>query len=86
MVGPSEGGWPEVFAPSAISFAPNYVTPRELDRSGIEKILLDFRAAARRAREAGFDVVEIHAAHGYLIHEFFSPLSNRREDHYGGSF
>jgi len=86
VVSPSEGGWPDVFAPSAIPFAPNYLTPRALDRSGIEKILMDFRAAARRAREAGFDVVEIHAAHGYLIHEFFSPLSNYREDNYGGSF
>ena len=86
IVTPSEGGWTDVFAPSAIPFAPNYPTPGALDRPGIEQILRDFRAAARRAREAGFDVIEIHAAHGYLIHEFFSPLSNHREDSYGGSF
>jgi 2,4-dienoyl-CoA reductase-like NADH-dependent reductase (Old Yellow Enzyme family) len=86
MVTPSNGGWTEVFAPSAIPFAPNYPQPSALGQSGIDKIVRDFQAAARRAREAGFDVLEIHAAHGYLIHEFFSPLSNRREDRYGGPF
>jgi 2,4-dienoyl-CoA reductase-like NADH-dependent reductase (Old Yellow Enzyme family) len=60
--------------------------PRALDAEGIARIVAAFAAAARRAREAGFDVVEIHAAHGYLLHEFMSPISNTREDAYGGSF
>jgi 2,4-dienoyl-CoA reductase-like NADH-dependent reductase (Old Yellow Enzyme family) len=81
----SEGGWQPV-GPSAIPFAENYGTPAELDRAGIEKIVSDFTAATKRAVEAGFDVIEVHAAHGYLLHEFLSPLSNRRTDEYGGSF
>ncbi len=81
----SEGGW-IALAPSAIPFAANYPMPQALDRQGIEKVVADFAAAATRALEAGFRIVEIHAAHGYLIHEFLSPLSNRRTDLYGGSF
>jgi len=81
---PENGAWTPV-APSAIAFDAGYATPAALDAQGIQKIIVDFTAAARRAREAGFDVIEIHAAHGYLLHEFLSPLSNRRDDTYGGS-
>ncbi len=84
-VAASEGGWQPV-APSAIAFAPDYPMPAALDLSGIEAVVAGFRRAARRALEAGFDFVEIHAAHGYLLHEFLSPLSNLRTDNYGGSF
>ncbi len=83
---PEEGGWPDVVAPSAIPFAPNYPHPTALDKSGIQRTVEAFVAAARRARACGFDVVEIHAAHGYLLHSFLSPLSNQRGDEYGGSF
>lgn len=72
-------------APSAIAFSEKYRTPQELTASEIEKIVEAFGQAARRAVEAGFDTVEIHGAHGYLIHEFLSPLSNKRTDEYGGS-
>jgi 2,4-dienoyl-CoA reductase-like NADH-dependent reductase (Old Yellow Enzyme family) len=79
----SEGGWRSV-GPSTIAF-PHYDEPAELDAAGIEKVVADFVAAARRSLEAGFEVLEIHAAHGYLLHEFLSPLSNERTDEYGGS-
>lgn len=79
----SEGGW-EAFGPSAIAY-PGYAVPTELSRAGIEGIVAAFADAARRARAAGFDVLEVHAAHGYLLHEFLSPLSNTRTDEYGGS-
>src|SRR5438105_11747117 len=82
----SEGGWKNVMAPSAIAFTENYPMPRALTRDGIREIVAAFAAAARRACDAGFRVIEIHAAHGYLIHEFLSPLSNHRDDAYGGSF
>jgi 2,4-dienoyl-CoA reductase-like NADH-dependent reductase (Old Yellow Enzyme family) len=85
IVLPEHGGWQPV-APSAIPFAPDYALPRALDRAGIDGTIAAFRQAARRADRAGFDVVEIHAAHGYLLHEFLSPLSNQRTDAYGGSF
>ena len=81
----SKGGWVPV-APSAIPFAEGYATPAALDLSGIRAVVKAFADAARRACEAGFGVVEIHAAHGYLLHEFLSPLSNHRTDSYGGSF
>ena len=81
----SEGGWQPV-APSAIPFDDAYATPTALDRAGMDKIIADFTAATHRALAAGFDLVEVHAAHGYLLHEFLSPLSNHRTDEYGGSF
>jgi 2,4-dienoyl-CoA reductase-like NADH-dependent reductase (Old Yellow Enzyme family) len=80
----SEGGWQPV-APSAIRFDEAYPIPSAIDRADMDKIVADFTAAAYRALAAGFDVVEIHAAHGYLLHEFLSPLSNHRTDEYGGS-
>ena len=78
-----EGGWGPV-APSAIAF-PGYATPRALTADELPGIVADFAAGARRALDAGFELVEIHAAHGYLLHEFLSPLSNERDDEYGGS-
>lgn len=83
-VPPSEGGWPTV-APSAIAFG-RYAVPLALDGEGLAKVVDDFEAAARRAVGAGFEVLEVHAAHGYLLHQFLSPLSNARTDSYGGSF
>lgn len=80
-----EGGWLTV-APSALPFNPGDTIPAELDEEGIAKVISDFRSAAVRALKAGFTLVEIHAAHGYLLHEFLSPLSNHRTDKYGGSF
>ena len=83
---PEEGGWRPVWAPSAIAFGRSSPVPRALDKDGIAAVVRAFASAARRAREAGFRVVEVHAAHGYLLHEFLSPLSNRRDDRWGGSF
>ena len=79
------GGWTTV-APSAIAFYPDDNSPQSLDAAGIKKVIADFKTAAERAVMAGYKVVEIHAAHGYLIHQFLSPLSNQRTDDYGGSF
>ncbi|WP_201979668.1 NADH:flavin oxidoreductase/NADH oxidase [Hymenobacter rubidus] len=81
----SAGGWP-VVGPSEVAFADNYPRPAALDLAGIQKVIADFRAAAQRALAAGYQVIELHAAHGYLLHEFLSPLSNQRTDAYGGSF
>jgi 2,4-dienoyl-CoA reductase-like NADH-dependent reductase (Old Yellow Enzyme family) len=83
---PGEGGWQNVMAPSAVRFAENYAPPVPLDLAGIQTITRAFAKATERALEAGFDLVELHAAHGYLLHEFLSPLSNQRTDQYGGSF
>ncbi|SFC31542.1 NADPH dehydrogenase NamA [Spirosoma endophyticum] len=80
-----EGGWQTV-APSAIPFHEGGPEPLSLTDEGLEKVRADFEAAATRALEAGFQVIEIHAAHGYLLHQFLSPLSNQRSDSYGGSF
>lgn len=79
------GGWQTV-APSGIPFIQNDRIPVSLDKAGISKVISDFAAAAGRALIAGFNVIEIHSAHGYLLHEFLSPLSNQRNDEYGGSF
>ena len=85
LLGAAEGGWtPD--APSALAFSPRYAVPRELDQAGIDRVVAAFAQAAVRAVKAGFDLVEIHAAHGYLLHEFLSPLANQRTDAYGGSF
>lgn len=81
----NEGGW-QTFAPSAVPFSDSYPKPQALDLAGIDKVVADFAAAAQRAWKAGFKVIEIHAAHGYLVHQFLSPLSNHRTDEYGGSF
>jgi 2,4-dienoyl-CoA reductase-like NADH-dependent reductase (Old Yellow Enzyme family) len=83
LVLPEEGGWQPV-GPSTIAFAPHYAVPAALDKAGIDAVVEAFRQAARRALRAGFDFVEIHGAHGYLIHEFLSPLANHRTDEYGG--
>ncbi|WP_207535013.1 NADH:flavin oxidoreductase/NADH oxidase [Desertivirga arenae] len=80
-----EGGW-QTLAPSAIPFSEDHNTPRSLSSEDLEQIKIEFQSAAKRAFDAGFKVVEIHAAHGYLLHEFLSPLSNNRADTYGGSF
>lgn len=79
------GGW-KTLGPSALAFKPIYEAPEALDQTGIRKVTDDFVQATRRAKKAGYDVIEIHAAHGYLIHQFCSPLSNQRNDEYGGSF
>ena len=78
------GGW-QTLAPSAVPFRDGERPPKELDEAGIRAVVDQFAAAARRAVKAGFRVIELHAAHGYLLHEFLSPLSNRRADRYGGS-
>jgi 2,4-dienoyl-CoA reductase-like NADH-dependent reductase (Old Yellow Enzyme family) len=80
-----EGGWIP-YAPSAIPFNDGDTVPQELSIEDIEKLKADFRSATERSLAAGYKVIELHAAHGYLIHQFFSPLSNTRTDQYGGSF
>jgi 2,4-dienoyl-CoA reductase-like NADH-dependent reductase (Old Yellow Enzyme family) len=79
-----EGGW-SVIGPSPLPFSDSYPIPLALDERGIAAVVTEFREAARRAVEVGFDLIEIHAAHGYLLHSFLSPLSNQRTDRYGGS-
>jgi 2,4-dienoyl-CoA reductase-like NADH-dependent reductase (Old Yellow Enzyme family) len=84
FVTPENGGW-QVLAPSSIPFSANSPMPRELSLGELDGIVAAFSAAAKRSLAAGFGVVEIHMAHGYLLHEFLSPLSNQRKDAYGGS-
>lgn len=83
-LGPGEDPWSTV-APSAVALAPGWHVPEPLDEAGLERILNAFVDAAGRAARLGFEVIELHMAHGYLLHEFVSPLSNRRSDLYGGS-
>ena len=80
----SEGGW-ETIGPSLLPQTPQSPPPRAMSQADIDRVVEEFRDAARRSREAGFRIVEVHAAHGYLIHSFLSPLSNHRTDTYGGS-
>jgi 2,4-dienoyl-CoA reductase-like NADH-dependent reductase (Old Yellow Enzyme family) len=86
LLTPEQGGWTDIAAPSAIPFASHYAQPQGLTLDGIDRLVEAFVATARRALKAGFDLLEIHAAHGYLLHEFLSPLANHRIDEYGGSF
>ena len=79
------GEWTTV-APSAVAFDEGWHVPRALDDAGLRAVVADFRAAAQRALDAGFELIEVHAAHGYLLHQFLSPLSNHRTDAYGGCF
>ena len=81
---PSDGGW-DVIGPSAIPYADGHPVPREMDQGDIAEVIGAFESATIRARDAGFSIVELHSAHGYLIHEFLSPLSNHRTDGYGGA-
>jgi 2,4-dienoyl-CoA reductase-like NADH-dependent reductase (Old Yellow Enzyme family) len=83
---PEEGGWTPILAPSALPFADGFQTPKELTRPEIKTIIAAFAEAAKRAEAAGARVIELHGAHGYLLHEFLSPVSNHRTDEYGGSF
>jgi 2,4-dienoyl-CoA reductase-like NADH-dependent reductase (Old Yellow Enzyme family) len=82
---PDLGGWP-IIGPSALPFGGGFPVPQEMDAATIADIIGKFAVSTRRAREAGFDVIELHGAHGYLISSFLSPISNRRTDRYGGSF
>jgi 2,4-dienoyl-CoA reductase-like NADH-dependent reductase (Old Yellow Enzyme family) len=83
---PAQGGWTPIFAPSALAFAEGYQVPQALTVAEIGATVEAFAAAARRAQAAGAKLIELHSAHGYLLHSFLSPLSNQRIDEYGGSF
>ncbi|MEO6638226.1 MAG: NADH:flavin oxidoreductase/NADH oxidase [Ginsengibacter sp.] len=84
-LGKNDGAW-ETLAPSALAFKEGEPLPKEMSREDIEQLIKDFVGATKRAIAAGFKVIEIHAAHGYLVNEFLSPLTNKRKDEYGGSF
>ncbi|KAK0433793.1 NADH:flavin oxidoreductase/NADH oxidase [Armillaria borealis] len=87
LAGVEMGGWPDdVVAASPIAFADSYATPRELSKEDLKSLVESFKLAAQRAVKAGFDVIEVHGAHGYLLCGFLSPTSNKRTDEYGGSF
>jgi 2,4-dienoyl-CoA reductase-like NADH-dependent reductase (Old Yellow Enzyme family) len=81
-----KAGVPGAVGPSPLAFSSNYPTPQAMSQADIEQVIGAFQAAARRASEAGFQAIEIHSAHGYLLHQFLSPLSNQRDDGYGGDF
>ena len=83
-LGPAQGAW-QTLSASALAITPDWHTPRAAEAADIAKIKADFVAATERAARIGFDLIELHAAHGYLLHQFLSPLSNRRDDAYGGS-
>lgn len=85
-VSEADGGWAPIVAPSALAFTDGYQMPHSLTPTEIAAVVEDFRTAARRSLDAGFKVIELHAAHGYLLHQFLSPLSNQRDDAYGGTF
>jgi 2,4-dienoyl-CoA reductase-like NADH-dependent reductase (Old Yellow Enzyme family) len=85
-ISPAEGGWTPIFGPSALPFAEGYQTPRVLSAAEIAEIVQAFAQAAQRAEAAGAKLIELHSAHGYLLHSFLSPLSNQRTDQYGGPF
>jgi len=85
-VGPDKGGWDDLVSASALPFADGHPTPTALDQAGIDRVVKAFATAAARMLDAGAEIIEIHAAHGYLLHQFLSPLSNRRKDGYGGSY
>ncbi len=85
LIAAGEGGWPPL-APSALAHLPHEAAPLALDAQGIAKVRRDFVAAARRSADIGIEAIELHAAHGYLLHQFLSPLANQRSDAYGGSF
>jgi 2,4-dienoyl-CoA reductase-like NADH-dependent reductase (Old Yellow Enzyme family) len=84
LITETDGGWMPL-APSAIPQKPEEATPKAMDREDIDQVIAAFARAARRARQLGFEAIELHMAHGYLMHQFLSPLSNRRDDEYGGS-
>lgn len=84
-VSDADGGWTPI-APSPIAFTDTYRAPRAMERADIDRVVTAFADAAERSLAAGFDLIELHAAHGYLLHQFLSPLSNQRTDEYGGSF
>lgn len=85
-VAPAQGGWEPVYAPSPIPFQDGWIVPHALTIDEIGRVTEQFVQAARRALSAGFHILEVHAAHGYLLHEFLSPITNQRTDQYGGSF
>lgn len=84
LMTPDQGGW-RTLAPSAVAYSPTEPAPAALDAAGMQRVLQAFASAARRAQRVGLDLIEIHVAHGYLLHQFLSPLSNMRTDEYGGS-
>lgn len=80
-----EVAWEDIIAPGAVAFDEKYKTPREMSKEDIREVVRAFKEGAKRAREAGFDIIEIHGAHGYLINQFMSPVTNKRTDEYGGN-